>query len=542
MQKPTNDATAAPAAAQERVPSVDLIRMACEWLRLPPTTTATALMHYHRVDRFRRDPGAGRRYPEIRTFDSHLLALGAVFVATKATDHPRKVRDLINAAHVYGEASCLPFIFQLTRKKNHSILNPEAPHLSVDSSFWKYKHALVVAESLVLRIIKFRLTVPLAFAPAIDLVRGLFSIHPSTPSLVVPTVEAPSLDSVPHPAELTGGGGGGEGHHHHGGSASVSVSGSSSNQRRGEQHRDSRNGRRRRTRDRRDDRGYRDDRRGGNDYDDRSRSSRRRDRRGRSRSRSPIRDRDDRRDDRRGNAHYRNGSHRSRSRDRQDDRHRPRHDDHRTRSRSRSVSLSPPPPPPLVANHSSSSPTTIEPAPVVITYPSPDSAEMVDPIRQMTALYVAPLLVSRAAAAVADATWALLTDAYLRGSVVKFDRFDLATAAVALALHLVPDLSEAAAASAAAATTGDATLPWVSSNVLDAPVSRMCVMAGRDLVKVNEAMAWLVETQTEHAARRSGTPTTVVLRGILPIAAAGTSDARRRTAGNSGLGPGPTST
>ncbi|ORZ33755.1 hypothetical protein BCR44DRAFT_199463 [Catenaria anguillulae PL171] len=140
---------------------------------------ATAILYYHRLDLFKRDKDKLKRWPDLARIDSYLFATTCVYLATKATDCPRKVRDIINSA-------------------NRIMTNRQ--FLPVDANYWKYRDSLFGAEMTILRILRFDFAVPLAYTLIVDYVLLLFGIcnqdgsHP-------PPRPSPSPLQPPHMSE-----------------------------------------------------------------------------------------------------------------------------------------------------------------------------------------------------------------------------------------------------------------------------------------------------------------------------------------------------
>ncbi|KAJ1507950.1 Cyclin- protein fam58a [Coelomomyces lativittatus] len=140
----------------------DYIRVLAEWLRLPVTTTSTALLYYYRFDRYRKDPIQNTHYPDLRSLDTLLFATCCVYLATKTTDSNRKIRDVLNCAH--------------------RALFPDQAQLRPDLVFARLRDSLLATELALLRILKFELEMDLAYWPAVMYVRYLFQLHPNSAS------------------------------------------------------------------------------------------------------------------------------------------------------------------------------------------------------------------------------------------------------------------------------------------------------------------------------------------------------------------------
>ncbi|KAI8147477.1 hypothetical protein BJV82DRAFT_348124 [Fennellomyces sp. T-0311] len=84
--------------------SIHYLRQAGAMLELPVRTTATAIMYYHQFNRFMLLNKGGKPSRNDRFVDEslplntseELLTTTCLHLACKATDVPRKVRDLVN--------------------------------------------------------------------------------------------------------------------------------------------------------------------------------------------------------------------------------------------------------------------------------------------------------------------------------------------------------------------------------------------------------------------------------------------------------------
>ncbi|XP_037946450.1 cyclin-Q [Teleopsis dalmanni] len=96
-------------------------------LEMKPLTSASAAIIYHRF------------YKEVETadYDEYLIAASALYLAVKIKDEPIKIRDVINVAH--------------------STLNRGAPPLELGDEYWSMRDAIVQAELLIARTLKFDL-------------------------------------------------------------------------------------------------------------------------------------------------------------------------------------------------------------------------------------------------------------------------------------------------------------------------------------------------------------------------------------------------
>ncbi|RCH83708.1 Cyclin- protein fam58a [Rhizopus azygosporus] len=129
----------------------------------PIRTTATAIIYYHRFKAFISDKekvihvdGSINAEDAINA-NEELLATTCLQLACKATEVPRKVRDLVNVGYRYY----------------HS----DGSTLDVDESYFKMRASLVTTELLLVRALGFDLEVELPFAYCLNVLRGLASIR-----------------------------------------------------------------------------------------------------------------------------------------------------------------------------------------------------------------------------------------------------------------------------------------------------------------------------------------------------------------------------
>ncbi|KNE60917.1 hypothetical protein AMAG_06679 [Allomyces macrogynus ATCC 38327] len=386
----------------------DYIRVLAEWLRLPVTTTSSALVYFYRFDRYRKANSQSAHAHGLKTVDTLLFATACVYLATKTTDCNRKIRDVLNCAH--------------------SALRPDEPPMRIDTAHWKFRESLLAAELVLLRILKFELNVDLAYWPAIQYVRHLFRVHPAPPAPPVPPPAPPSTRgrsrSPSRPRDA------GPRVRRSNRMSPPPPPPPSAARRRQRSRSRSRSRDRARVRERDRDR-YGNARRSLSPQSRRgSRSGRERDRRRSSRSRSPA-----------------GGAARRRSRSRSP----PLPPGGRRRSRSRT------PPPPPGGRRRSRSPLphprvrrALSPPPPPLTWAPPPArfvvADMADQYQLPTIIDVPP-----AARFVLQTAWGFVADAYLRSSVLGWAAHDIALAAVAVALVLAnaeqaPDVDQLCAA------------------------------------------------------------------------------------------------
>ncbi|XP_067004400.1 cyclin-Q isoform X2 [Anabrus simplex] len=93
-----------------------------------PLTIATAAILYHRF--FKEADNSG--------YDSYLIASTTLYLAGKVKDDPLKIRDVINVTH--------------------NTLNRGAAPLELGDEYWNMRDAIVQAELLIMRMLKFEVT------------------------------------------------------------------------------------------------------------------------------------------------------------------------------------------------------------------------------------------------------------------------------------------------------------------------------------------------------------------------------------------------
>lgn len=94
-----------------------------------PLTIATAAILFHRF--FKETDSTG--------YDSYLIAATTIYLAGKVKDDPLKIRDVINVAHNTLHRGCQP--------------------LELGDEYWNMRDAIVQAELLIMRMLKFEVTV-----------------------------------------------------------------------------------------------------------------------------------------------------------------------------------------------------------------------------------------------------------------------------------------------------------------------------------------------------------------------------------------------
>lgn len=101
-------------------------------LQLPQETVSTAVVLFHRFFLLR----SFTKYFEI---DHMYIPTSCLFLATKAEENPRRIRDVIGTSH--------------------HVLHPTEPPMPLDEDYWDYKEKLVKYEQLVLRVLMFDMDV-----------------------------------------------------------------------------------------------------------------------------------------------------------------------------------------------------------------------------------------------------------------------------------------------------------------------------------------------------------------------------------------------
>ncbi|KAF4524293.1 hypothetical protein B566_EDAN005349 [Ephemera danica] len=97
-------------------------------LEAKPLTIATAAVLYHRFF----------RETDSNNYDCYLLAATALYLAGKVEDDPLKVRDVINVTH--------------------NTLHRGSPPLELGDEYWNMRDAIVQAELLMMRVLKFEVS------------------------------------------------------------------------------------------------------------------------------------------------------------------------------------------------------------------------------------------------------------------------------------------------------------------------------------------------------------------------------------------------
>ncbi|CAO3631010.1 unnamed protein product [Mucor fragilis] len=146
-----------------RIAPIQFLRQSSSMLDLPIRTTATAVLYYHRFNEFMNSKEKvinvdGTLTEEDALYQNEeLLTTTCLQLACKATEVPRKVRDLVNVGYRY--------------------YHPTGTTLNVDENYFKMRSSLVTSELLLVRALGFDLEVELPFAYCLNVLRGLGSIR-----------------------------------------------------------------------------------------------------------------------------------------------------------------------------------------------------------------------------------------------------------------------------------------------------------------------------------------------------------------------------
>ncbi|OBZ85872.1 Cyclin-related protein FAM58A [Choanephora cucurbitarum] len=145
------------------IASIQFLRQASSMLDLPIRTTATAVIYYHRFKTFMDNRektiflDGALTEEEVLYRNEELLTTTCLQLACKATEVPRKVRDLVNVGYRY--------------------YHPKGSTLNIDENYFKMRSSLVTSELLLVRALGFDLEVELPFAYCLNVLRGLGSIR-----------------------------------------------------------------------------------------------------------------------------------------------------------------------------------------------------------------------------------------------------------------------------------------------------------------------------------------------------------------------------
>ncbi|KAI7890028.1 cyclin-like protein [Mucor mucedo] len=143
--------------------AIQFLRQTSSMLDLPIRTTATAVVYFHRFNVFMSNQeknihvdGSINAQDALYT-NEELLTTTCLQLACKATEVPRKVRDLVNVGYRY--------------------YHPNSTTLNVNESYFRMRSSLVTSELLLVRALGFDLEIELPFAYCLNVLRGLGSVR-----------------------------------------------------------------------------------------------------------------------------------------------------------------------------------------------------------------------------------------------------------------------------------------------------------------------------------------------------------------------------
>ncbi|KAK3731457.1 hypothetical protein QZH41_013649 [Actinostola sp. cb2023] len=113
-------------------------------LRLPPIAIASACVIYHRFWRTCSQMGPGSVGKQ--NFDPYLIGATVLYLASKAEESPRKLRDVINVCHREPTASNM-CLCRLLHKETF---------LEIGSEYWSLRDSVANCELFVLRVLGFK--------------------------------------------------------------------------------------------------------------------------------------------------------------------------------------------------------------------------------------------------------------------------------------------------------------------------------------------------------------------------------------------------
>ncbi|KAI7877494.1 hypothetical protein K492DRAFT_171647 [Lichtheimia hyalospora FSU 10163] len=144
--------------------TIHYLRQAGAMLDLPARTTATAIIYYNQFHHFmlvnknskcaRNNQWVDESMPLYT--NEELLATTCLHLACKATDVPRKVRDLVNVGYRY--------------------YHPKENVLQVDETYFRMRSSLVTGELLLVRALSFDLEVTLPFTYCLHVLRAMAAV------------------------------------------------------------------------------------------------------------------------------------------------------------------------------------------------------------------------------------------------------------------------------------------------------------------------------------------------------------------------------
>ncbi|KAG0368253.1 hypothetical protein BC939DRAFT_524633 [Gamsiella multidivaricata] len=182
---------------QKSMHAIELMRIAAEILQLPPTTTGSALIYYHKYRAYLHQAHKrGDRDNEATKADEYLFATACLHLACKCTEVSRKVRDLVNVTYRVMNPS-QPVLslsikpgekevsVQETAPSSGSCSQPSQPtNLTAPpptvATYWHIRDSLLTTELMLLRILQFDLDVPLPFSDVLRIYKGMGMVFSPT--------------------------------------------------------------------------------------------------------------------------------------------------------------------------------------------------------------------------------------------------------------------------------------------------------------------------------------------------------------------------
>jgi Cyclin, N-terminal domain len=155
-------------------PLVCRMYIACTILRLGTETRYAALVYLHRyfhATMTREQPRTG----SVLQRPSPWVAAACLFLATKSQEEPRRLRDVINLAHILLDESTSTS--GLNEEANGAIICIDKEPPLLDETYWELKKKLVETEQIVLRWLGFDLFVPHPHRTVALMIRHLPSAH-----------------------------------------------------------------------------------------------------------------------------------------------------------------------------------------------------------------------------------------------------------------------------------------------------------------------------------------------------------------------------
>ena len=156
-------------------PLVCRMYIACTILRLGTETRYAALVYLHRyfhATMTREQPRTG----SVLQRPSPWVAAACLFLATKSQEEPRRLRDVINLAHILLDESTTT-TSGLNEEANGAIICIDKEPPLLDETYWELKKKLVETEQIVLRWLGFDLFVPHPHRTVALMIRHLPTAH-----------------------------------------------------------------------------------------------------------------------------------------------------------------------------------------------------------------------------------------------------------------------------------------------------------------------------------------------------------------------------